>query len=94
MNLNIVILAGGKGTRVKEVLKDTPKIMAPIEGKPFLEWLLAWIESWKLEIPKNIILSTCIGQEIIKKYCENNLNVKCTDKTSWNTWTLAYVVYK
>ncbi|MBI96752.1 sugar phosphate nucleotidyltransferase [uncultured Prochlorococcus sp.] len=78
MNLNIVILAGGKGTRVREVLKDTPKIMAQIEGKPFLEWLLAWIDSWNLEISKNIILSTCIGQEIIKKYCEiNNLNVKC-----------------
>tara|TARA_Y100001970_G_C13817224_1_gene643009 strand:+ start:572 stop:697 length:126 start_codon:yes stop_codon:yes gene_type:complete len=38
MNLNIVILAGGKGTRVREVLKDTPKIMAQIEGKPFLEY--------------------------------------------------------
>ncbi len=78
MTLNIVILAGGKGTRIKEILKDTPKIMAPIEGKPFLNWLLAWIESWNLNIPKNIILSTCIGHEIIKKYCDtNNLNIKC-----------------
>ena len=94
MNLNIVILAGGKGTRVKEVLKDTPKIMAQIEGKPFLEWLLAWIESWNLEISKNIILSTCIGQEIIKKYCErNNLNVKCVpeQKPLGTLGALAYV---
>ena len=38
MTLDVVILAGGKGTRIKEVLNDTPKIMAPIEGKPFLDW--------------------------------------------------------
>ena len=78
MNLNIVVLAGGKGTRIKRVLKDTPKIMAPIAGKPFLEWLLKWIESWNLNISKNIILSTCIGHEIINEYCKrNNLNIKC-----------------
>ena len=37
MTLNIIILAGGKGTRIKSVLKDTPKIMANISDKPFLD---------------------------------------------------------
>ena len=78
MVLNVVILAGGKGTRIKSVLKDTPKIMANIAGKPFLEWLLVWIDSWKLEIPKKILLSTCIGHDIIKDYCDKrNLEVDC-----------------
>lgn len=78
MVLNIVILAGGKGTRIKSVLKDTPKIMANIAGKPFLEWLLVWIDSWKLEIPKRILLSTCVGHNKIKDYCdERNLEVDC-----------------
>lgn len=78
MVLNVVILAGGKGTRIKSVLKDTPKIMANIAGKPFLEWLLVWIDSWKLEIPKKILLSTCIGHNTIKDYCdERNLGVNC-----------------
>ena len=78
MVLNIVILAGGKGTRIKSVLKDTPKIMANIAGKPFLEWLLVWIDSWKLEIPKKILLSTCVGHNKIKDYCnERNLEVDC-----------------
>ena len=78
MALNIIILAGGKGKRIKSVLKDTPKVMANIAGKPFLDWLLLWIDSWLLKIQKNIILSTCIGHEKILNYCfTNNINVQC-----------------
>ena len=78
MALNIIILAGGKGTRIKSVLKDTPKIMANIAGKPFLDWVLVWIDSWELEIPNKILLSTCVGHNIIKDYCEErNLEVNC-----------------
>ena len=32
-----LILAGGFGTRLREVIKDVPKPMALIAGKPFLE---------------------------------------------------------
>ena len=36
-----VILAGGFGTRLKDVLKkNTPKPMAPIHSRPFLEYIL------------------------------------------------------
>lgn len=35
-----VILAGGMGTRLKDALGDLPKPMAPIGGRPFLEYLL------------------------------------------------------
>jgi len=34
-----IILAGGKGTRLKEVVHDMPKVMAPVNGRPFLEYL-------------------------------------------------------
>jgi D-glycero-alpha-D-manno-heptose 1-phosphate guanylyltransferase len=36
-----IILAGGSGTRLKKVLPNIPKPMAPINGKPFLEFLLS-----------------------------------------------------
>lgn len=40
-----VILAGGLGTRLRSVVTDVPKPMAPIEGRPFLEYLLDyWID--------------------------------------------------
>lgn len=34
------ILAGGFGTRLKSVVSDLPKPLAPVEGKPFLHFLL------------------------------------------------------
>ncbi len=36
-----IILAGGFGTRLREILPDLPKPMAPISGRPFLEILLS-----------------------------------------------------
>ena len=35
-----VVLAGGLGKRLRSVLPDQPKPMAPIRGRPFLEYLL------------------------------------------------------
>lgn len=34
----VVIMAGGKGTRIASVKSDVPKPMIPICGKPILEW--------------------------------------------------------
>lgn len=35
-----IILAGGLGTRLRGVLKDRPKCLAPVRGKSFLYWLI------------------------------------------------------
>ncbi|MDB5372325.1 MAG: hypothetical protein JWP04_967 [Belnapia sp.] len=35
-----VVLAGGLGTRLRAVVSDVPKPLAPIAGRPFLHWLL------------------------------------------------------
>lgn len=38
--IDVVILAGGLGTRIRGVLGDTPKVLAPINHRPFLDHLL------------------------------------------------------
>lgn len=38
--LDAVVLAGGLGTRLRSVVRDVPKPLAPIAGRPFLAWLL------------------------------------------------------
>ena len=38
-----VILAGGYGTRLRQVVADVPKPMAPIAGRPFLEIQLEFL---------------------------------------------------
>ena len=35
-----VILAGGLGTRLHSVIADKPKVLAPVNGQPFLSYLL------------------------------------------------------
>ncbi|MBN8799731.1 MAG: NTP transferase domain-containing protein, partial [Stenotrophomonas nitritireducens] len=35
-----VVLAGGLGTRLRSVVSDVPKPLAPVAGRPFLAWLL------------------------------------------------------
>ena len=39
--IDVVVLAGGLGTRIKDTLGDTPKLMAPIGGHAFLDILIA-----------------------------------------------------
>jgi NDP-sugar pyrophosphorylase family protein len=39
-NVDAVILAGGKGTRLRSVVNDRPKVLAEVCGRPFLAHLL------------------------------------------------------
>ena len=78
MSLKIIILAGGKGTRIRPVIGETPKILAYVAGKPFLEWFLSWIKNWNLDLDFEILISTCIGHSNIKDYCESRKhNIQC-----------------
>ena len=38
-----IILAGGLGTRLRSAVPDLPKCMAPVAGKPFLQYLIDYL---------------------------------------------------
>lgn len=63
-----IILAGGFGTRLQHVVNDVPKPMAPVNGLPFLAYLLD-----KLNIAgvTHVILSTGYKHEYIENYFHN-----------------------
>ena len=44
-----IILAGGFGTRLQTVLRDLPKPLAPVRGRPFLHYVLRWLEECGIE---------------------------------------------
>lgn len=43
--MEAIILAGGFGTRLQSIVSDVPKPMAPINGKPFLYYLLKYLKT-------------------------------------------------
>jgi len=38
-----VVLCGGRGTRLSALYPDLPKALAPVAGRPFLDWQLDWL---------------------------------------------------
>ncbi|TMD14411.1 MAG: hypothetical protein E6J00_05615 [Chloroflexi bacterium] len=50
-----VILCGGRGERLRGVLPDRPKALAPLRGRPFIEWLLMALAGKGL---RRIVLAT------------------------------------
>jgi D-glycero-alpha-D-manno-heptose 1-phosphate guanylyltransferase len=61
----VLILVGGKGTRLSAVVSDVPKPMAPIEGKPFLEFVLSHLHKSGF---RKIVLLTGYMAETISGY--------------------------
>jgi len=41
--IDVLVLAGGFGTRIRPVLGDTPKLLAPVAGSAYLDHLLGWL---------------------------------------------------
>lgn len=63
--MEAIILAGGFGRRLKSVVPDLPKPMAPVNGKPFLQILL---ETLAFKNFKRILLSVHFMADTIKDY--------------------------
>lgn len=57
-----VILAGGTGTRVRHLLGELPKPMAPVAGRPFLEWQVRYLARQGV---RRVVLSTGYRAEAI-----------------------------
>ena len=63
--MEAIILAGGLGTRLRESVPDVPKPMAPINERPFLEYLLDY---WISQGVTRFILSVGYKWEIIQDH--------------------------
>lgn len=66
--MRALILAGGLGTRLREMVTDRPKVMAKVKGKPFLEYLIIFL---KREGILEIVISVGYLAEKIINYFGN-----------------------
>jgi NDP-sugar pyrophosphorylase family protein len=64
-DIRVLILSGGKGTRLQTVVSDRPKPMADIAGKPFLDYLVQKLKSTGFT---KISLLTGYKSEVIEDY--------------------------
>lgn len=64
-----IILAGGFGTRLRPVVSDVPKCMAMIGKKPFLHYIIEFLQKRGIE---HFIFSVGYLHEIIEKYIVQN----------------------
>ena len=67
--MDAIILAGGLGTRLRKVVPDLPKPLAPIGGRPFLDILLAQLGSFE-EISSVVLSVGYQAEKIITAYSE------------------------
>jgi D-glycero-alpha-D-manno-heptose 1-phosphate guanylyltransferase len=62
-----VVLAGGLGTRLRAMVLDLPKCMAPVAGKPFLSYVMDHLAKQGIE---KFIVSLGYKHEEITKYLD------------------------
>lgn len=60
-----IILAGGLGTRIRDLFPDIPKCMIPVAGIPFLDYLLLKLHGQGIE---KVILSVGYKKQIIQNH--------------------------
>ena len=63
--MEAVILAGGFGVRLQSVVADVPKPMAPVQGRPFLSWVL---DDMARQGMRQVVLAVGYKHEVIEAY--------------------------
>lgn len=68
-DMDVIILAGGLGTRLRSVVSEVPKCMAPVNGKPFLYYLLTALSQYQI---KKVVLSVGYKREYIMDWVQEH----------------------
>ena len=66
---DIVILCGGAGTRLRNIISDKPKALATVNGKPFIAYLIE--EMHKFGFKRFILCTGYLGSQIRSYFKEN-----------------------
>lgn len=68
MTIDVIILVGGQGTRLRSVVSDVPKPLAPVRGRPFLEYLLDQLES-SAQVGR-VVLAVGYKGDVVEEWCK------------------------
>jgi D-glycero-alpha-D-manno-heptose 1-phosphate guanylyltransferase len=65
-----IVLAGGLGTRLRPVVSELPKCMAPVAGRPFLDYVINYFRNQGIE---KFIFALGFKSEMIESFLEKKL---------------------
>lgn len=71
-----IILAGGLGTRLKSVVADKPKVLSPVAGKPFLHYIIQYLQ--KQEITEYVFSLGYLADQVLDFLKVNYPNLNYT----------------
>jgi NDP-sugar pyrophosphorylase family protein len=79
--LPVVVLCGGLGTRLRSVVADRPKVLAPIEGRPYLGYLFDHLQR---EGVTDVVLATgYLGEQVdafAAEHAPDSMRVRCVQE--------------
>lgn len=67
--MECIVLAGGLGTRLRGVIGEFPKCMAPVNGKPFLHYIFTYLQEQGCT---RVILSLGYKHEVIEQWLKEH----------------------
>lgn len=68
-DMSALVLCGGLGTRLREIVSDVPKPMASVGGMPFLDFVLDYLGGYGV---KKIVLASGYKSEMVRDYYRKN----------------------
>lgn len=66
-----VIIAGGRGERLRPVTDKLPKTLVPVNDRPLLYWVVNWLKSCGV---KKLVIGVAYKKELIYDFFEGNSN--------------------
>lgn len=85
INLQAVILAGGRGTRLGSLGNKIPKAMVDINGTPFIDLLINQLK--KNRINKYLLLTGYRKDQLVDYYRKNKEVLTIKGNSNWQTLT-------
>jgi D-glycero-alpha-D-manno-heptose 1-phosphate guanylyltransferase len=71
IKMQIIILCGGLGTRLRSLIGDTPKSLAPMKSKKFIDYQLDFLN--RFEVVSEVLLLTGHGASELEEHIDVNL---------------------
>lgn len=68
----IMILAAGRGVRMRELTENTPKPLIPVSGKPIIDYIVDKVQSYGI---RNIVVNLCYKGEMIRQNLAKYQNI-------------------